>query len=338
MAGTIASKAADGARKRKLGLSGLEVAPLVFGGNIFGWTVDEGASFKLLDEFLAAGFDFIDTADVYSKWKPGNQGGESETIIGKWMKQRRTRSKVVVATKVGMELSPAKRGLAKDYIRRAVEDSLKRLQTDYIDLYFAHQDDAATPLEETLGAFNHLVKAGKVRAIGASNYRAERLAEARRISDQNGWPRYEVLEPLYNLYDRAVYEDELEPLCQTENIGVISYFSLASGFLSGKYRTTQDLGKHARGGRVEKYLNERGFRILKALDAVATARQSTPSKVAIAWLIRRPSVSAPIASATNQQQLRELVEATTFELNASEMETLDEASKEHKENKAESVA
>lgn len=314
--------------KRKLGNSKLEVAPLSFGGNIFGWTVDEAKSFELLDGFVDAGFDFIDTADVYSKWVPGNQGGESETIIGKWMKQRGNRAKVVIATKVGMELSPEKKGLKKDYIARAVEDSLKRLQTDYIDLYFAHQDDPATPLEETLSAFDQLIKAGKVRAIGASNYAADRLAEALAASDKNNLTRYEVLQPLYNLYDRAVYEDRLEPLCQKEKLGVVTYFSLASGFLTGKYRSKADQAKYARGVRVEKYLNERGFRIVDALEEVAKAKNATPSKVAIAWLLGRPSVTAPIASATNLQQLQELVEATKLELNKAEMQKLNEASAE----------
>ena len=314
--------------KRKLGSSGLEVAPLAFGGNVFGWTVDETTSWQLLDAFVAAGFDFIDTADVYSKWKPGNQGGESETIIGQWMKQRRNRANVVIATKVGMELSPEKKGLGKDYIFRAVEDSLKRLQTDYIDLYFAHQDDPATPLAETLEAFSQLIKSGKVRAIGASNYTADRLGEALKISGQNNWPRYEVLQPLYNLYDRAVYEDKLEPLCLSENVGVITYFSLASGFLSGKYRATEDLSKHALGSRVEKYLNDRGLRILNALDDVARSRKATPSQVAIAWLIARPGVTAPIASATNLGQLRELVDATRLALSSEDIQKLNEASSE----------
>jgi aryl-alcohol dehydrogenase-like predicted oxidoreductase len=314
--------------KRKLGNSGLEVTPLAFGGNVFGWTVEEARSLQLLDAFAAAGFDFIDTADVYSKWKPGNQGGESETIIGKWMKQRGNRANMVIATKVGMELSPEKKGLGKDYIFRSVEDSLKRLQTDYIDLYFAHQDDPATPLAETLEAFSQLIKSGKVRAIGASNYTADRLAEALKISGQNSWPRYEVLQPLYNLYDRAVYEDQLEPLCLRENIGVITYFSLASGFLSGKYRAKEDLPKHARGSRVEKYLNDRGLRILNALDEVARSRNATPSKVAIAWLMARPSVTAPIASATSLEQLRELVDATRLELSSEDIQKLQEASSE----------
>ena len=314
--------------KRRLGNSKLEVAPLSFGGNIFGWTVDEAKSFELLDAFVAAGFDFIDTADVYSKWVPGNQGGESETIIGRWMKQRGNRAKMVIATKVGMELSPEKKGLKKDYIARAVEDSLKRLQTDYIDLYFAHQDDPTTPLEETLSEFDQLIKAGKVRAIGASNYKADRLAEALAVSDQNNLARYEVLQPLYNLYDRAVYEDALEPLCQKEKLGVVPYFSLASGFLTGKYRSKADQARYARGSRVEKYLNERGMRILSALDEVAKERNATPSKVAIAWLMARPSVTAPIASATNLQQLQELVEAIKLELNKEEIQKLNEASAE----------
>jgi aryl-alcohol dehydrogenase-like predicted oxidoreductase len=312
--------------KRKLGKSGLEVSPLAFGGNIFGWTVDEPTSFKLLDAFVAAEFDFIDTADVYSRWASGNKGGESETILGKWMKQRGNRDKTIIATKVGMEMGPGKKGLSKSYITSAVEDSLRRLQTDYIDLYQSHEDDKQTPLEETLGAFAQLIEQGKVRAIGASNYSAERLAEALKISEQHGFPRYESLQPLYNLYDRADYEKELEPICREKGLGVISYYSLASGFLTGKYRAEEDLSKSVRGQGVEKYLNERGFRILKALDEVARQHDSTPARVALAWLIAHPGITAPIVSATSLEQLNDLIEATKLELDQSSIESLNQAS------------
>jgi aryl-alcohol dehydrogenase-like predicted oxidoreductase len=312
--------------KRQLGKSGLKVSPLAFGGNVFGWTVDEPTSFKLLDAFVAAGFDFVDTADVYSSWAPGNQGGESETILGKWMKQRGNRDKTIIATKVGMEMGPGKKGLSKSYIMSAVEDSLRRLQTDYIDLYQSHEDDRQTPLEETLQAFAQLVEQGKVRAIGASNYSAERLAEALKVSEQHSFPGYESLQPLYNLYDRADYEKELEPICLEKGLGVISYYSLASGFLTGKYRAEADLSQSVRGQGVKKYLNERGFRILKALDEVAEQHDSTPARVALAWLIARPGITAPIVSATSLEQLNDLIEATKLELDQSSIEILNQAS------------
>ena len=246
-------------KRRNLGNSGLEVAPLAFGGNVFGWTVDEGTAFQLLDAFVSSGFNLIDTADVYPKWVPGNQGGESETIIGNWLKRTGKRHEVVIATKVGVEMGPDKKGLSKNYITRAADDSLRRLQTDYIDLYQSHQDDPQTPLAETLEAYRQLIMEGKVKAIGASNYSADRLAEALKTSKSLGLPRYESLQPLYNLYDRAAFEDELEPLCVREGLGVINYYSLAAGFLSGKYRAQADLSERARGETVKKYLNERGF-------------------------------------------------------------------------------
>ena len=313
-------------KKRKLGNSGLEIAPLAFGGNVFGWTADEPTSFRLLDEFAAEGFDFIDTADVYSRFAPGNEGGESETIIGKWVKQKKNRQQVIIATKAGMDMGDGKKGLAKSYIMRAAEDSLKRLQTDYIDLYQAHIDDSETPLEETLCAFAQLIEQGKVRAIGASNYDAERLAQSLEVSEQLKVPRYESLQPLYNLYDRAEFEEKLEPLCLEKNIGVISYFSLASGFLTGKYRSEDDLSKSPRGRRAKGYMNERGFRILDALDEVAKRYSSTPARVSLAWLIARPSVTAPIASATSLEQLSDLIEATRLELDDSSIELLNQAS------------
>jgi aryl-alcohol dehydrogenase-like predicted oxidoreductase len=312
--------------KRKLGNSGLEVSPLAFGGNVFGWTVDEAASFKLLDAFVDSGFNLVDTADVYSKWAPGNQGGESETIIGKWLKQSGKRDKVIIATKLGMELGPEKKGLSKRYIFRAVEESLARLQTDHIDLYQAHTDDSKTPLEETLEAFTELIRQGKVSAIGASNYSAERLSDALSVSEERGLARYESLQPLYNLYDRAEYEAKLEPLCLEKGLAVIPYFSLASGFLTGKYRSEADLSKSARAQMVNKYLNERGFRILGALDQVAEQYNSTPGQVSLAWLIARPSITAPIASATTLEQLNDLINATELKLDNSSIELLNRAS------------
>lgn len=315
-------------KKRQLGKSGLEVAPLAFGGNVFGWTVDEPTSYSLLDAFVSAGFDLIDTADIYSKWVPGNRGGDSETIIGKWLKRSGGRERVFIATKVGMEMSPEKKGLARDYILRSAEDSLRRLQTDYIDLYQSHQDDPGTPLEETLAAYAQLIEQGKVRAIGASNYSAERLTQALKVNAEQGLPRYESLQPLYNLFDRAEYEEKLEPVCVREGLGVIPYFSLASGFLTGKYRSEDDLAKSARGGGIKKYLNERGFRILQALDEVAARHDSTPAQIALAWLIARPSITAPIASATSLAQLSDLVEATKLELDPASIELLNRASEE----------
>ncbi|MFZ0851818.1 MAG: aldo/keto reductase, partial [Hyphomicrobiaceae bacterium] len=270
--------------KRKLGNSGLEIAPLVFGGNVFGWTADEATSFQLLDGFVAAGFDCIDTADVYSKWVPGHRGGESEAILGKWLKARGNRSKLVIATKVGMEMPGIGQGLRKDYIMARAEDSLKRLQTDYIDLYQSHSDDTEAPFEETLGAYQRLIEQGKVRAIGASNFEAPRLAAALQSSAANKLPRYATLQPLYNLADRAGFERELQGLCVKENVGVIPYYALAAGFLTGKYRSEADFAKSPRGGRMPTYLNDRGRGILGALDAVAARLGAKPAQVALAWL------------------------------------------------------
>jgi aryl-alcohol dehydrogenase-like predicted oxidoreductase len=312
--------------KRKLGHSGIEIYPLAFGGNVFGWTVDESMSFTLLDAFVDAGFSLVDTADVYSRWAPGHNGGESETIIGKWLKRSGKRGKIVIATKVGKEMGPDRKGLSKSYIMRAVEDSLKRLQTDYIDLYQSHADDPETPLEETFEAYAQLIRQGKVRAIGASNFSAQRLSQALQVSKNKGYPAYQSLQPLFNLYDRADYEKELEPLCRENGLGVICYFSLASGFLTGKYRRETDLAKSARHGMVKKYLNERGLRILEALDRVAQLHNVTPATVALAWVINRPGITAPIASATNQDQLTELIAATKLMLNPSSLELLNQAS------------
>jgi aryl-alcohol dehydrogenase-like predicted oxidoreductase len=313
-------------KMRPLGNSGLEVAPLAFGGNVFGWTADERTSFRLLDAFVSAGFNFIDTADVYSRWVPGNQGGESETIMGKWLKQGGKRDKVIVATKAGMEMGPDKKGLSRAYLLRAVEDSLRRLQTDRIDLYQSHKDDEATPLEETLGAYAELIEQGKVRAIGASNYSAGRLAESLKVSKDNGLPAYQSLQPHYNLCERALFEPELEKVCQAAGLGVIPYYSLASGFLTGKYRSEADLAQSARGQGVKKYLDEKGFRILKALDDVAARHDANPTRVAIAWLAARPGITAPIASATSVEQLDDLIEGARLELDAAAVKLLDEAS------------
>jgi aryl-alcohol dehydrogenase-like predicted oxidoreductase len=288
--------------------------------------VDEHTAFTLLDAFVAAGFNAIDTADSYSRWVPGNKGGESETIIGKWLKARGNRKKVVIATKVGSEMGPGRKGLSKAYILRAVEDSLQRLQTEYIDLYQSHFDDPSTPFEETLEAYAQLIKQGKIKAIGASNYGAERLSQALQVSKQKEYPSYQSLQPLYNLYDRAEYERSLEPLCREKGLGVITYFSLASGFLAGKYRSEKDLSKSPRGQRAAHYLNERGFRILKALDQVSEQHHSTPARVALAWVIARSGITAPIASATNLEQLNDLIEATRLELDRASIELLNQAS------------
>lgn len=313
-------------KKRKLGDSGLEVSPLAFGGNVFGWTADETMSFRLLDAFVAEGFNLIDTADVYARWVQGLEGGESETIIGKWLKRSGKRQSVIIATKVGKEMGPDKKGLSRSYIFQAVEESLRRLQTDYIDLYQSHEDDMQTPLEETLDAFDRLIQDGKVRAIGASNFSAKRLAEALQVSEQYGYPRYQSLQPLFNLYDRADYEKDLEPLCREKGLAVISYFSLASGFLTGKYRSEADLADRARADIVKKYLNERGYRILEALGRVAQQHNVTPAQAALAWLIAQPTITAPIASATNLEQLNQLIQATTLELDPSSMALLNQAS------------
>ncbi|GHH54039.1 MULTISPECIES: aldo/keto reductase [Gammaproteobacteria] len=313
---------------RELGRSGLKVAPIAFGGNVFGWSADEKTSFELLDAFVDAGFNLVDTADVYSAWVPGNHGGESETIIGKWLKRSGKRDRIVIATKVAKWSEHP--GLSAENIAAAVDDSLRRLQTDVIDLYQAHEDDESTPLEATLAAFGRLVEAGKVRAIGASNYDARRLRDALEVSRQFKLPRYETLQPEYNLYDRAGYEAALEPLVREQGLGVIGYYSLASGFLTGKYRSAADAAKSsARGASVVKqYLNPRGIRILAALDDIAAKHSATPAQAALAWLIARPSVTAPIASATSVEQLRDILKAASLELSADDVAQLDAASAE----------
>ena len=311
---------------RPLGRSGLQVSPICLGGNVFGWTADEATSFKLLDAWVDAGMNFIDTADVYSRWVPGHTGGESESVIGRWLEKSGKRDKIVLATKVGKDMGDGKVGLAPAYIRSAVEASLKRLQTDVIDLYQSHDDDPKTPLADTLGAYADLIKAGKVRAIGASNFTAPRLAEALTVSKQHGLPRYECLQPLYNLVERPAFEAELETVCLEHGIGVINFFALASGFLSGKYRSEADLGKSPRGQGVKKYLNERGLRVLAALDVAAQRHGATPSQVALAWQIARPSITAPIASATSLEQLAGLVGAARLQLDAEALRAIDVAS------------
>ena len=312
--------------KRQLGNSGIEVAPLAFGGNVFGWTIDEPTSFKLLDAFVDAGFNLIDTADSYSRWKEGNYGGESETIIGNWMKQRGNRDKVIIATKVGSDMGEGK-SLKKNYIFKAVEDSLKRLQTDHIDLYQSHFDDLSTPVEETMDAYAELVKQGKVKAIGASNLSIERLKQSVEYSESKGLPRYETLQPLYNLYDREGFEKELQPFSLQNNIGVINYYSLASGFLTGKYRSENDLSKSARGGGVKKYLNDRGFKILQALDEVAKRYNTKPATISLAWLMAQPAIAAPIASATNTEQLNDLIASANLKLDKEAIDVLNKASR-----------
>jgi aryl-alcohol dehydrogenase-like predicted oxidoreductase len=311
--------------KRKLGNSGIEVAPLALGSNVFGWTIDEETSFKILDGFIEAGFNLVDTADVYSRWKRGNEGGESEAIIGNWLKKTGNRSKVVLATKVGMELADGK-GLAKARIFKCVEDSLRRLQTDYIDLYQSHKDDPDVLQEETLEAYSELVKQGKVRAIGASNFSAARLAEALEISKQKGYPAYISLQPQYNLYDREMYEQELEPFCIENGLGVITYYSLASGFLTGKYRSPEDYRKSVRGAGIKRFMNERGLKILAGLDEVSKELNATQAQVALAWLIARKGITAPIVSATNTEQLQDILKAVDVKPDAAMVAKLDAAS------------
>src|SRR4051812_1762542 len=314
---------------RELGRSGISVSPICLGGNVFGWTADERTSFSILDAWVDADFNFIDTADVYSRWAPGHTGGESETVIGKWIKQSGKRDKVVIATKVGMDMGDGKTGLLPKWIQQAVEDSLRRLNVEQIDLYQAHRDDETTDLQATLEAFAKLVEQGKVRAIGASNYSADRLKQALDTSQRMGLPRYESLQPLYNLYDRAVFEKELQPLCVKEGVGVINFYALAAGFLSGKYRKADDASKSARGANtVKKYLNDRGLKILAALDEASKRTGAPPSRIAIAWVMAQPSVASPIASASNVEQLQEIMKAAALQLDADTLALLDAASRE----------
>jgi len=310
----------------KLGKSDLQVPVICLGGNVYGWTVSEADSFRQLDAALEAGLNFIDTADVYSRWAPGHQGGESEAILGKWMATGNKRSNVILATKVGIDMGDGKKGLRAAYIHQAVEDSLRRLQTDYIDLYQAHTDDEETPLEETLSAFDKLVRQGKVLHIGASNYSGPRLAKALKSSKDNGLVSYISLQPHYNLVAREQFESDLLPVVQEHTLGVIPYYSLAAGFLTGKYRTKKDADGKARGGTVGKYLNDWGFHVVEVLDEVAREHHSTPARVALAWLMMQPGVTAPIASATTEQHLTDLIEATRLTLDHASLEKLNTVS------------
>ena len=312
-------------KTRPLGRSGLSVQALALGGNVFGWSIDEATSFRVLDAFVDAGLDLIDTADVYPAWAPGRQGGESETIIGRWLAQGGRRDRVVIATKVAKWTQ--RKGLAPANIQAAADESLRRLGVDAIDLYFAHEDDASVPLADTLGAFARLIEQGKVRAIGASNYSAPRLAEALATSAKLGLPRYEVLQPEYSLVARKDYEARLAPLVREHDLGVVGYYSLASGFLTGKYRSEADLGKSkARGSAAARHLNGHGLRVLAALDDAAKRHDATPAQVALAWLIAQPGITAPIASATSVEQVRELAGATRLKLAQDDLDALERAS------------
>ena len=313
---------------RFLGQSELKISPLVFGGNVFGWTADEATSFTLLDAWLDAGFNAVDTADMYSNWVPGHKGGESEAVIGKWLKASGKRDQVIIATKLGKPMGENLKGLSRAYMKKAVEASLKRLQTDYIDLYQSHDDDPDTPLEETMSAFAELIEEGKVRVVGASNYSAERFAQALNVSEKLGIPRYESIQPEYNLFDRQGFESELQPLCVEKQVGVISYFSLAAGFLTGKYRTLKDLQGRERAVRIEQkgYMGPRGMKILATLDEVAQAFNVTPAAVTLAWEIAQPGLTAPIVSATSLSQLTELIMGATLKLDEQSLKLLNEAS------------
>ena len=312
--------------KRCLGKSTIDIAPLVFGGNVFGWTIDENKSFALLDEFVASGFNCIDTADSYSRWAPGNVGGESESIIGNWMKAKKNRDKVIIATKVGSDMGQGHKDVSKNYILKAAEASLKRLQTDYIDLYQTHWDNEETPVDEAMEAYDILVKQGKVKCIGASNLSPARLQASLSVSKAKDYPTYQTLQPEYNLYDRKNFEQNYQPLCIEHDISVIPYYSLASGFLTGKYRIEADLGKSMRGGGIKKYLNERGFKILKALDEISAKYNTTQASIAIAWLLAQPTIAAPIASATNSAQLNALFKAISVSLSNDDVVLLNTAS------------
>jgi aryl-alcohol dehydrogenase-like predicted oxidoreductase len=316
-------------QKRQLGRTGLTVVPFCLGGNVFGWTADEAASFAVLDAYVEGGGNFIDTADTYSTWGSGHAGGESESIIGRWMRERGNRASLVIATKLGKQMGtgPDHRGLSRRYIMYEAEASLRRLQTDVIDLYQAHEDDKTTPLEETMGAFDELVRQGKVRAIGASQHSPERVAEALKVSDEHGYTRYTCMQPPYHLMNRTVYEGALETLCQEQGLGVITYSSLASGFLSGKYRPGKEVPTSQRAGGVQKnFMNEKGWRVLEAVDRVAAAHNATTAQVALAWILAHPSVAAPIASGTSAGQVRELLGAVELRLSEEEMAALNAAS------------
>lgn len=312
--------------KRELGKSGLNVSPLCFGGNVFGWTVDKMESFKLLDAFVDAGFNFIDTADTYSWWVSGNTGGESEAIIGKWMAERKNRDRIILSTKTGSQNNDRPKNVSKQFILSSVEDSLRRLKTDYIDLYQTHFDDENTPVEETLSAYEQLIKEGKVRVIGTSNMSPERIRESLKASEAKGFPKYQTLQPLYNLMERESYEKELMGIVEDNHMGVLSYYSLASGFLSGKYRSADDLIKSQRGGGVKKYLNARGFKVLEVLDKISEKHGTTQAAVSLAWLMARPTITSPIVSATSLKQMESIIKAPQLKLEKEDMELLNNAS------------
>ena len=310
-------------KTRTLGTTGLEISSVVFGGNVFGWTLDETESFKMLDACVNKGMTTIDTADVYSRWKPGNHGGESETLIGNWLAARpEKRDKVQIFTKVGMDMGDGNTGLSERWVREAVENSLSRLKTDYIDLYFSHRFDEDTPHEETLGVYKDLLDEGKIRSIGASNFNESQLEDALKTSAERDLPAYQVLQPEYSLVSRASFEGPLQRFCIENNIGVVTYFSLASGFLSGKYRSLDDLKGQARGGMAQKYIENGGLQVLEAMDDIAASKNVTLAELAIAWLLHRDGVTAPIASATKETHLDSLVQASDISLTPQEVETL----------------
>lgn len=313
-------------KQRKLGLTGISIPPLAFGGNVFGWTLDEAAAHRILDQLLGLGFNFIDTADTYVNWVAGNKGGESETIIGNWLKKTGKRKEIVLATKLGGDMGDNKKGLSPKYIKAAVEDSLRRLQTDYIDLYQSHYDDPAIPVEATMSAFNDLIKEGKVRYLGASNLDPERILASNEFARANDMAPYISLQPLYNLYDRERFETTYQSLAEQEQLAVLPYYALASGFLSGKYRKESDLQQSQRGPGIKKYLNDRGMRILVTLDEIAAQHNATPAQVALAWLLHRPTITAPIVSATTAQQLENITRAAAITLTTEDMDLLNKAS------------
>lgn len=313
-------------KKRELGNSGLKVSPLTFGGNVFGWTIDKKESFKILDAFVDAGFDFIDTADTYSWWVPGNKGVESETIIGEWFSQRKNRDKIILSTKVGSQNNERPKNISKNFILESVDQSLRRLKTDYIDLYQTHFDDEKTPVEETLSAYQQLIKEGKVRVIGTSNMSPARIRESLKASEKEGLPKYQTLQPLYNLMERKDYEKELREIVEENNMGVLSYSSLASGFLTGKYRSKDDLNKSQRGGGIEKYLNDKGFNVLKALDQISEKHGTTQAAISLAWLMAQPTITAPIVSATSLKQMESIIKAPQLKLDEEDIEVLNEVS------------
>lgn len=312
--------------KRELGKSGLQVSPLCFGGNVFGWTVDEKQSFKLLDAFIDAGFNFVDTADTYSWWVPGNTGVESETIIGKWLAERKNRDQIILSTKTGSQNNERPANVSKEFIISSIEGSLRRLKTDYIDLYQTHFDDESTPVEEILSAYDQLIKQGKIRVIGTSNMSPERIRESLKVSEEKGFPKYQTLQPLYNLMERESYEKELMDIVNENNMGVLSYSSLASGFLTGKYRSKDDLDKSQRGGGVKKYLDEKGIRVLKTLDNISEKHHATQAAISLAWLMARPTITSPIVSATSLKQMESIIEAPQLKLDKEDMDLLNEES------------